>query len=216
MDTLLQNTKIKYWTPAEFGIWFDQYANEVSEIITKDIEKKEKEWKIPTVALRSREKLLQQFEHSLLTVLEENWVKKIIWNAVILPTSLVKNPISLNQKSYNIGELESVIIDPNLQIKWLWTEMLTQIHSKMWTSFDILIMATLNPAMSNISTKYLWYQDLQKLPKSFEKEWLEFFVQTWKMSEEDFLKNWTSLVKFNNSQITENIQKEFINLFLAS
>jgi hypothetical protein len=91
--------------------------------------------------------------------------------------------------------------------------LLSQIHREFLDEFSVVIMATLEPKMRHLVTKYFHYEDQNKLPHSFYQEGVKFFVDTGKMELEEFQKDGTSLIYFDTTVVAS--AKQYITeLFL--
>jgi len=118
---------------------------------------------------------------------------------------------------YDIGEIETVLIDQYIQCKGIGKLLLKTLDESIKSKeeeYDAIIMATLNPAMRHISTTYQWYTDLKRVPNSFATEWKKFFVESWIFTEEEFINRATTLIRYRkelNEISKEKILTEFLN-----
>jgi len=184
---------VRYGMPQELWIDFGTYCDSVTQLMKMQQEKWQK-----TVAFRSVEEFKKQYESAILAILWD----KIIGNGAIVSTVQVPDGIiSVWWQDFLVGEMESFVVDPMYEAHAIWKEInrLRNESEAIGMKYAVVIGATLNPKVVSMMVKHLWYENLGKVSDSFYREGKWFFVDSWRMSSEEFDMNAKMIVRFNYS-----------------
>jgi hypothetical protein len=147
-----------------------RYISEVSSLIelTRNLDS--------TVIPHSEDELKYRYWQSLICFDIDN---NIIWHIALYKTEIWE---LLN---LNVWEIWSVIVSQNHRGKKIWSKIVWEGIKRLWSSFDAIVAATINPIMLKILLNEQWFK-LTKFPSSCYEWWKKYLSPMMEWWEEEF------------------------------
>lgn len=165
MKVMKEINNINIWKPYEFWLNSKTYSKQVEQLLLEVYQKDN------TVLTRSADHLKKYFDYS---VIAQNKSGELVWHWACFPTNTYPRNIKIWNNSFSVWENWSIVIHPDLQGKWIWTQLAQHIQDTVDDRFDIVVGGTISESMHKIRGK-LGYTEIP-FSSQLLNEWKQFFA----------------------------------------
>lgn len=154
----------------------------------------------PTLVPHSEEEIWRKYQSSIVAMNNSN--NSIVWNTSIYPTTF--DCLDSLRDFCSIWESWSTVVDPEFRWKSIGKELILHADRYIWSQYDAIIWATINPLMLRMRMDLLWYK-IVPFPKDLYEEWRQFFSKRLPGWELEFQDRAKCILKINTTSIGDAI-----------